>query len=59
MACTVAAFRHFPALLGGAFLAYGFGLRHAVDADEIAAIDNATRKVIRAGRWPVGIGFFF
>ena len=32
------AFRHFPVLLGTAFLAYSFGLRHAVDADHIAAI---------------------
>jgi nickel/cobalt transporter (NiCoT) family protein len=48
-----------PILLGTAFLAYGFGLRHAVDADHIAAIDNATRKLMQAGKRPVGIGLFF
>jgi nickel/cobalt transporter (NiCoT) family protein len=48
-----------PILLGTALLAYGFGLRHAVDADHIAAIDNATRKLMQAGKRPVGIGLFF
>ena len=38
------AFRDYPVLVGTAFLAYAFGLRHAVDADHIAAIDNVTRK---------------
>jgi high-affinity nickel-transport protein len=38
-------FRHQPVLLGTALLAYSFGLRHAVDADHIAAIDNVTRKL--------------
>ncbi len=52
-------FRHQPVLLGTALLAYGFGLRHAVDADHIAAIDNATRKLMQSGRRPVGVGFFF
>ena len=33
-----------PVLLGTAMLAYSFGLRHAVDADHIAAIDNVTRE---------------
>jgi hypothetical protein len=37
---AILAFRHFPVLLGTAFLAYSFGLRHAVDADHIAAIDH-------------------
>jgi high-affinity nickel-transport protein len=37
---AVVAFQHFPVLLGTAFLAYSFGLRHAVDADHIAAIDS-------------------
>ena len=36
-----------PVLLGTAFLAYAFGLRHAVDADHIAAIDNVTRKLMQ------------
>jgi high-affinity nickel-transport protein len=46
-------------LLGTAVLAYGFGLRHAVDADHIAAIDNVTRKLMQEGKRPVGVGFFF
>ena len=46
-------------LLGTALLAYGFGLRHAVDADHIAAIDNVTRKLMQEGKRPVGVGFFF
>jgi len=53
------AFRHHPVLLGTAFLAYSFGLRHAVDADHIAAIDNVTRKLMQQGKRPVGVGFFF
>ncbi len=53
------AFRDYPALLGTAFLAYGFGLRHAVDADHIAAIDNVTRKMMQAGHRPIGVGLFF
>jgi high-affinity nickel-transport protein len=48
-----------PVLLGTAFLAYGFGLRHAVDADHIAAIDNVTRKLMQEGKRPVGVGCFF
>jgi len=43
--------------LGG--LAYTFGLRHAFDADHIAAIDNTTRKLLQSGKKPVGAGFFF
>jgi high-affinity nickel-transport protein len=54
--CT---FRHQPVLLGTALLAYGFGLRHAVDADHIAAIDNVTRKLVQEGNRPVSVGFFF
>ena len=46
-------------LLGTAFLAYTFGLRHAVDADHIAAIDNVTRKLMQQGQRPVGVGLFF
>ena len=41
------AFHRDPALLGTALLAYGFGLRHAVDADHIAAIDTVTRKLMQ------------
>jgi high-affinity nickel-transport protein len=52
-------FRDQPLFLGTALLAYGFGLRHAVDADHIAAIDNVTRKLMQAGKRPVTVGFFF
>jgi high-affinity nickel-transport protein len=48
------AFHAHPALL-----AYGFGLRHAVDADHIAAIDNVVRKLMQDGKRPVAVGFFF
>jgi high-affinity nickel-transport protein len=54
-----AAFHHFPLLLGTAFLAYSFGLRHAVDADHIAAIDNVTRKLMQDGKRPVTVGLMF
>jgi len=52
-------FRSQPIFLGTAALAYGFGLRHAVDADHIAAIDNVTRKLMQEGKRPVSVGFFF
>ncbi|HIJ39041.1 MAG TPA: HoxN/HupN/NixA family nickel/cobalt transporter, partial [Rhodospirillaceae bacterium] len=42
-----------------ALLAYSFGLRHAVDADHIAAIDNVTRKLMQEGKRPVSVGLFF
>lgn len=53
------AFRQFPMLLGTAFLAYSFGLGHAVDADHIAAIDNVTRKLMQQGKKPVAVGLMF
>ncbi len=53
------AFRHHPLLLGTGLLAYVFGLRHAVDADHIAAIDNVTRKLMQEGKRPVTVGLFF
>ncbi|HEY2036436.1 MAG TPA: hypothetical protein VGG96_05440, partial [Steroidobacteraceae bacterium] len=53
------AFHAQPILLGTALLAYGFGLRHAVDADHIAAIDNITRKLMQEGRRPATVGFCF
>ncbi len=66
LACTAlawlaafVAFRGNPALLGMAGLAYTLGLRHAVDADHIAAIDNATRKLMQAGQRPVAVGLYF
>lgn len=48
-----------PILLGTALLAYTFGLRHAVDADHISAIDNATRKLMQARKKPLSVGLFF
>ncbi|WDD94201.1 HoxN/HupN/NixA family nickel/cobalt transporter [Burkholderia sp. FERM BP-3421] len=54
-----AAFHGQPVLLGTALLAYTFGLRHAVDADHIAAIDNVTRKLMQERKSPLGAGLFF
>src|SRR2546423_15585800 len=51
--------RHDPALAGLGTLAYTFGLRHAFDADHIAAIDNTTRKFLADGKRSLGVGFFF
>jgi len=48
-----------PALLGTAFLAYVLGLRHAVDADHIASIDNVVRKLMQEGKQPLSVGLFF
>ncbi len=56
---AIVAFHNYPVLLGTAALAYSFGLRHAFDADHIAAIDNVTRKLMQEGRRPVGVGLFF
>src|SRR6202046_3926432 len=40
-------------------LAYTLGMRHAFDADHIAAIDNTTRKLVSDGKRPLSVGFFF
>jgi len=45
--------------LGVGMTAYTLGLRHAFDADHIAAIDNTTRKLMNDGQRPLGVGFFF
>ena len=45
--------------MGTAFLAYVFGLRHAFDADHLAAIDNVVRKLMQEGKKPLAVGFFF
>ena len=58
-ALALAVFHRYPVLLGTAFLAYSLGLRHAVDADHIAAIDNVTRKLMQQGQRPIGTGLFF
>ncbi|MFJ5615061.1 HoxN/HupN/NixA family nickel/cobalt transporter [Micromonospora sp. NPDC093243] len=46
-------------LAGAGALAYVLGVRHAFDADHIAAIDDTTRLMLLRGRRPVGVGFFF
>ena len=56
---ALAAFHGNAVLLATALLAYGLGLRHAIDADHIAAIDNVTRKLIETGKRPISVGFFF
>src|SRR5277367_516542 len=53
------AFSGNPTMLGVALVIYGLGLRHAVDADHIAAIDNVTRKLMQEGKRPIGAGFWF
>jgi high-affinity nickel-transport protein len=53
------AFSNRPALLGSALLAWVFGLRHAIDADHIAAIDNVVRKLMEDGQRSLTVGLFF
>ena len=50
--------RH-PALVGLGFVAYMLGLRHAFDADHIAAVDDTVRFLLQKGKKALGIGFFF
>src|SRR5436309_8164628 len=45
--------------LGVGLTAYTLGLRHAFDADHIAAIDGTTRKLMAEGQRPLSVGFFF
>ena len=56
---ALASFAGQPVLLGTALLAYSLGLRHALDADHIAAIDNVTRKLMQESKRPVAVGLFF
>jgi high-affinity nickel-transport protein len=49
----------FPVFLALAFTAFLLGLRHAFDADHIAAIDNVTRKLMQEGKKPTTVGLFF
>ncbi len=56
---TLLASTQYSFLLPTGLLAYSFGLRHGVDADHIAAIDNVTRKLMQEGKRPVAVGFFF
>ncbi len=57
--CAWTVFAGHPVLLGTAFLAYVLGLRHAVDADHIAAIDNVVRRLMQEGKKPLAVGLFF
>ena len=52
-------FKGQPELIGMALIAWSFGLRHAVDADHIAAIDNTTRKIMSTGKTPIAVGTYF
>ncbi|EAU6330394.1 HoxN/HupN/NixA family nickel/cobalt transporter [Salmonella enterica] len=54
-----AAFCHSSALMGASLLSWCYGLRHAVDADHIAAIDNVTRKMMQQGKKPCSVGAWF
>src|SRR3954469_11982624 len=45
--------------LGLGLTAYPLGMRHAFDADHIAAIDNTTRKLMSDGKRPLSVGFWF
>ncbi|CAO3701859.1 hypothetical protein G6F70_000824 [Rhizopus microsporus] len=56
---SVIVFKPYPSMLGTGTLAYLLGLRHAVDADHISAIDNVTRKLLSSGQHPVCVGLFF
>jgi high-affinity nickel-transport protein len=56
---ALVAFHDHPVLLGTCALAYVLGLRHAVDPDHIAAIDNVTRKLMQEGRQPISVGLWF
>ncbi len=53
------AFYRHPVLLGTALLAWVFGLRHALDADHLAAIDNVVRKLMQQEKEPLYVGLFF
>ncbi|GAB7197694.1 HoxN/HupN/NixA family nickel/cobalt transporter [Dickeya oryzae] len=52
-------FHNQTALMATCLLAWCYGLRHAVDADHIAAIDNVTRKMMQEGKMPLGVGAWF
>ena len=45
--------------IGIGVTAYTLGMRHAFDADHIAAIDNTTRKLMAEGKRPLSVGFWF
>lgn len=49
----------YPAMITPAVLSYTLGLRHALDADHISAIDLMTRRLLASGQRPVTVGTFF
>jgi len=49
----------YPSMVGLGVAAYLFGLRHAFDADHIAAIDDTVRLMLQQGKRPLAVGFFF
>lgn len=51
--------RWHPVVFGHSLLAFFLGLRHAVDCDHLASIDNVTRRLVNAGQTPVTVGFWF
>jgi len=51
--------RGYPQLVGLGFVAYMFGLRHAFDADHIAAVDDTVRFMLQKDKRPLAVGFFF
>src|SRR5262245_66430986 len=57
-ALALAIFWNFPAALSLSLLAYGYGLRHAVGADHLAAIDNVTRQLMQQDQRPVAAGLY-
>ena len=59
LGCLLSANTENGAILGLGFLAYTLGLRHAFDADHIAAIDNTVRKLLQQEKNPMGVGFYF
>ncbi|WIW50549.1 HoxN/HupN/NixA family nickel/cobalt transporter (plasmid) [Bradyrhizobium sp. 62B] len=56
---AIALFAGQPSVMATALLAWVFGLRHAVDADHIAAIDNVVRKLMHSGRAAESVGLYF
>ncbi|CAO3649323.1 unnamed protein product [Cunninghamella blakesleeana] len=56
---AVCVYKPHPSMIGTGALAYTLGLRHAVDADHISAIDNVTRKLLNDNQHPVSVGLFF
>ncbi|KAI5868170.1 Ni2+/Co2+ transporter transition metal uptake transporter [Durotheca rogersii] len=58
-AAVAVVLHYYPAQIGPAVLAYTLGLRHALDADHISAIDLMTRRLVAAGQRPVTVGTFF